>query len=80
MQDQPWRNIRSADNPVEVLIEHLFMLVGRFLPTKVIHVSNNDKPWFDNQCRHAFGLNQGAHLRWIRDRYRVNWESLSAVK
>ena len=35
---------------------------------------NKDKPWFDDQSRHAFGLNQEAHLRWTRDRSRVNWE------
>ena len=35
---------------------------------------NKDKPWFDDQCRHAFGLNQEAHLRWTRDRSLVNWE------
>ena len=37
---------------------------------------NKDKPWFDDQCRHAFGLKQDAHLRWTRDRSRVNWEEL----
>ena len=42
-------------------------------PTKVISVRNKDNPWFDDQCRHAFGLKQGAHLRWTRDRFRVNW-------
>ena len=31
-----------------------------------------DKPWYDYQCRHAFGLKQEAHLRWTRDRSRVN--------
>ena len=35
---------------------------------------NKDKSFFDDQCRHAFGLNQEAHLRWTRDRSRVNWE------
>ena len=35
---------------------------------------NKDKPWFDDQCRHAFGLKQEAHIRWTRDRSRVNWE------
>ena len=44
MQDQPWRNIWSAGNPVEVLNEHLLLLVGRFVPTKVIRVQNKDKP------------------------------------
>ena len=35
---------------------------------------DKDKPWFDDQCRHAFGLKQEAHLRWTRDRSRDNWE------
>ena len=33
---------------------------------------NKDKPWFYDQCRHAF--KQEAHLRWTPDRSRVNWE------
>ena len=44
MQDLPWHNIWSADNPVEVLYEHLLLLVGRFVPTMVIRVRNKDKP------------------------------------
>ena len=74
MQDLPWRDIWSADNPVEVLNEHLLQLVGRFVPTKIIRVLNKDKPWFDDQCIHAFGLKHEAHIRWTRDRSRVNWE------
>ena len=35
---------------------------------------NKDKPWFDDQCRHDFSLKQEPHLRWTRDRSRVNWE------
>ena len=50
------------------------LLVGRFVPTKIIRVSNKDKPWFDDQCRHASGLKQEAHLRWTRDCSLVNWE------
>ena len=70
----PWRNIWHGDNPVEVLNEHLSLLVGRYVPTKVIRVHTKDKPWFNDQCRHAFGLKQEAHLRWTQDRFRVNWE------
>ena len=51
-----WRNIWLSDNPIEVFNEHLSLLVGRYLPTKVIRVRNKDKSWFDDQCRHAFGL------------------------
>ena len=54
---------------------HLLLLVGRFVPTKVIRVSNKDKSRFDDQYRHAnFGLKQEVHRRWIRDRSRVYWE------
>ena len=73
-RELPWRDIWLSDNPVEVFNEHLFMLVGRYVKTKVIRVHNNDKLWFDDKCRHAFGLKQEAHLRWTRDRSRVNWE------
>ena len=48
------------------------LLVGRFVPTKVSRVRNKDKPWLDDQCRHAFGLKQEAHLRWTGDRSLVN--------
>ena len=74
IQDLPWRNNWHADNPVEVLNEHLSLLVGRYVQTKDIRVRNSYKPWFYDQCRHAFGLKQEAHLRWTRDRSRVNWE------
>ena len=49
----PWRNIWLSDNAVEVLNEHLSLLVERYVPTKVVRVRNKDKPWFDDQCRHA---------------------------
>ena len=35
IQDLSWRNIWLADNPVEVLNEHLSLLVGRYVKTKV---------------------------------------------
>ena len=72
IQELPWHNISLSDNPVEVLNEHLFLLVGRYVPTKVFRVRNKDKPWFDDQCWHAFGHKQGAHLWWTRDLSRVN--------
>ena len=37
-------------------MEHLLVLGGRFVPTTVIRVHSKDKPWFDDPCRHAFGL------------------------
>ena len=74
IRELPWRNIYLSDNPDEILNEHLSLLVGRYVPTKVIRVRNKDKTWLDDQCRHAFGLKQEAHFRWTRDRSRVNWE------
>ena len=74
IQDLPWHNIWLADNPVEVLNEHLSLLVGGYVPTKVFSVRNNVKPWFDNQCRGNFGLKQEDHLRWTCDCSLVNYE------
>ena len=61
-------------NPVDRLHVHLCLLVERFVPTKVIRVLNKDMPWFNGDGRRAFDLNQEAHLRWTRDRSRVNWD------
>ena len=41
--DLPWHNIWLIDNPVEILNEHLSLLVGGFVPTKVIRVRNKVK-------------------------------------
>ena len=59
---------------LKFLNDHLSLLVGHYLPTKVIRVHDRGKPWFDDQCCPAFGLQQEAHLRWTRDRSLVNWE------
>ena len=75
IRDLPWRNIWLANNPVEFLNEHVFLLVGRYVPTKVIRVRNKDKPWFDDQCRHAFGLKQEFGKRQnSRRSLAFNWE------
>ena len=59
----PWQSIWSADNPVERLNVRLSLLVERFVPTKVIRLCNKDKPWFEDDCRLAFDIKKGAHLR-----------------
>ena len=59
---------------VERLDVHLSKLVERFVPTKVIRVRNKDKPWFDDDCRLAFYIKQGANFLFTRDRFRVNWD------
>ena len=46
IQELPWCNIWLSVNPVEVLNEHFSLLVGHYVPTKVIRVFNKDKPWF----------------------------------
>ena len=53
--DLPWRNIWLADNPVEVLNEHLYLLFGHYGSIKVIRVCNEDEPWFDDRCRPQAG-------------------------
>ena len=70
----PWRSIWSADNPVDMLDVHLSLLVEGFVPTEAILVRNKDKPWFNDDCRRASDFKQEAHLRWTRDRSRLNWD------
>ena len=74
IRELPWCNIWLSDNPVEVLNEHLSLLVGLYVITKVIRICNKDKPWFDDQCRDAFPLKQKAHLWLTRDCSRINLE------
>ena len=74
IREHPWRCIWCAVNPVEILNVHLSQLVERFVLTKVIRVHNKDNPWFNEYCRLAFDIMQEAHLRWTRDRSRVNWD------
>ena len=42
IQNLRWGIIWLVDNPVEVLNEYLSLLVGRHVPTKVIHVCDKD--------------------------------------
>ena len=81
IEDLPWSDIWFVDNPVEVLHKHLLLLVGRFILTKVIRVSNRDKPWFDEQCRHAFRIKQEAYI-FVGPviAFGITAKSLSAVK
>ena len=74
IQDLPCRNVWLADYHIEVLNEYLSLLVGRYVPTKVIRVRNKDRLWFDVQRRHAFFLKVETHLWWTRDCTRINWE------
>ena len=50
------------------------MLVVCYVPTKVTHEHNEVKPWFNDQCRHAFDLKLVAHLQWTHDCCRVYCE------
>ena len=76
----PWRNIWFDDNPVEALNGHLFMLVGRSVPTKVIRVHNKDGPWFDDHSRSAFHVKEEANLQLTRDWPLVNWNEIVHCK
>ena len=56
----------------------MYLLVGRYVPTKFIRVRNKDKPGFHDQCGHAFSLKQEANLRWTRDWSRENCEEFAS--
>ena len=75
-----WHNIYLADNPVDVLNEHLSLLVGRYVPTKVIRVQNKDKPWVDDQCRHPLASSRRIIFGGPVIALGLPGKSLSAVK
>ena len=54
--------------------EHLSLLVGRYILTKVIVMNNKDKSCNDDQCASAFDLKQEAHIRWTVIILEHNWE------
>ena len=71
MQDLPWRNILSYDNPAEDLMSIWLDVMSRpRLSIRATWISN----WFHDQFRRAFRLKLEAHPRWTRDFSRVNWE------
>ena len=80
IQDLSWRNIWLVDNPVQVLSEHLSLLVGCFVPSQVICLRNKDKPWFDDQCHHAFDLNRMLIFDGLVIAFGSTRKSLPAVK
>ena len=73
----PWRSIWSADNPVERLNVHLSLVVEFFVPTKVIRVRNMDKPWFNDICRLAFDIKQGAISGGLVIALELTWTRMS---
>ena len=77
MQNLPWRNVGPADNPVVASSDHLSLMFGRYMLTKVITVHNKGKTWFEEQCRHALDHKQEADHWYTRDCSRVNWEEFA---
>ena len=83
IQDLSTHNTWFDDNNVEVLYKVFLRLgtilqVGLYEPTRVNLVPDNDKPWFDDQCRRGFDQKQEAflqctHLQWTRDHSLVHW-------
>ena len=56
------------------------LLVGHYVPTKIIQVHDKDKPSFDGYYRRAFDLKQEAHIRWTVIALEFTGKSLFAVK
>ena len=78
VQSIPWSAILRSENPVRELNGQLQTIVAARIPTVTIRVRNNDKPWFDENCRRAFDAKQTAFLRWNRTRSLADWTSYKA--
>ena len=66
MSSLPWSSIRSSADPGLELDRHVSHVVRSHVPSRIITVRSQDKPWFDDSCRRAYQLKQEAYKRWRR--------------
>ena len=62
----PWKDIRLSVDPGLELDRCVSDIVRSHVPSRVITLRSQDKPWFDDSCRRAYQLKQEAHNRWRR--------------
>ena len=62
----PWKDIRLSLGPGLELDRCVSDIVRSRVPSRVITVRSQDKPWFDDSCRRAYQLKQEAYNRWRR--------------
>ena len=56
---------KSADTIV-ILNRAIGEVIGRYVPTTVLHSRNGDKQWFDASCKRAHDAKQTAYRAWCR--------------
>jgi len=66
MSSLPWSAIRSSADPGMELDRHVSDVVRSHVPSRIITVRSQDKPWFDDSCRRAYQLKQEAYRNWRR--------------
>lgn len=69
-----WREVFGHESPVDKLNSIVSDIISRHIPSKVIKMRSNDRPWFSDECRAAFNRKQAAYHRWARNRTPELWE------
>ena len=59
-----WREVYNFLNPVSRLNVVMKEVLHRFVPTRLIRIRSNDRPWFNDQCRVLDEEKQAAYRRW----------------
>ena len=55
----PWKDIRMSDDPGIELDRYFADIVRSHVPSRVVTVRSQDKPWFDDSCRRVYQLKPG---------------------
>ena len=78
--DMDWHAILTNRNPITCLNDQLRQLCQRHIPTKTIKFRNNDKSWFNQECRRALQEKQTAFGEWRRSRTQESYENFKLVR
>ena len=63
-----WPHYYHQDDPIEPLSNIIVEILDRRIPSTVVTFRNNDKAWFNNDCKRAYLEKQEAYNLWKRNR------------
>ena len=59
-----WITILKSADPLVTFDRAIGEVIGRYVPTTVLHSRSRDKQWFDASCRTAYDTKQTADCAW----------------
>ena len=75
-----WRTILNSADPLVAFDRAIGEVIGRYVPTTVLHRRSGDKQRFDARCRRAYDAKQTAYRAWCRARNAENWGQFALAR